>query len=75
MLITVINEKELAFDLVRANNVVAKVMVGVRGRNGYVDHWSPLFGINTMGEVWRYPNLPADLGIKLNKEGKILEIK
>ena len=75
MLITGINGKELAFDLLKVGNTMAKVMVGVRGRNGYVDYWSPLFGINTMGEVWRYPNLPTDLGIKLNKEGKILEIK
>ena len=68
-----VGEKLLYFDLFLLNSQI--VQVRVRDITQRSSRWIPILGMNSRGEVWRYPNLPADLGLRLNKEGKILEIR
>ena len=66
-----VGEKSLYFDLFLLNSQILQVRVQSQGN----PRWVPVLGMNSRGEVWRYPGLPADLGLRLNKEGKILEIR
>ena len=63
-----INNQPIIMDIgIVNNNVVLSVRI-----NGI---WHNILGMNSMGEVWRYPGLPPNSGFRLNKEGKILECK
>ena len=65
-----VNGKPLYFDLCLLTTTILQVRVRSR-----ISERIPVLGMNSRGEVWRYPNLPADLGLRLNKEGKILEVR
>jgi hypothetical protein len=68
MLSIKVNDKSVA---IRISVVNGKVLIAAQINNG----WYPILGMNSLGEVWRYPGLPPNDVFKLNKEGKILECK
>ena len=63
-----VNGKSVSFDISITNG---NVLISAR----FNDRWHRILGMNSLGEVWRYPGLPPNDIFKLNKEGKILECK